>query len=286
MRIAVDDAEAAERKPPGREHRGGKTIASVERAILVLQQLAAVHPVKREQAAGRQFGPDPRHADGVFILEHVPVKRDVLALANVVELLAQARADLDRDFAGVDRRVEALAQRHQHLQLIEVGFDRRLHVGILQLAGQLFAVLRRGAMHLAERGRGRRVAFEIPELALPVGAKLGAHAALDESPAHRRRLALQLHQFVGVFGGQRVGNGSKQLRHLHDRAFQPAERRGQRQRIAGAVARGAHKALPGHARGHAADFATDIGVALGAGGEAIFFSVGGHEPRSTNVLPI
>ena len=69
--------------------------------------------------------------------EHGAVERDMLGLVDIVELLAQARADLDRDLGGVERRIEALADGKQQLQLLQIGFDRRLHVGILQLAGQL-----------------------------------------------------------------------------------------------------------------------------------------------------
>ena len=61
----------------------------------------------------------------------------MLGLALIVELLAQARGDLHHDLGGVERRIEALADREQQLQLAQIGFDRRLHVGILQLAGQL-----------------------------------------------------------------------------------------------------------------------------------------------------
>ena len=230
-----------------------------------IQSMVSKRPVDK-------LRPDFRHADRRLVLEHGAIERDVFGLAGIVEFLAQARADLDRDLVGVDRRIETLAQRQQHLQLGEIGFDRRLHVGILQLAGQRRTVERGGAMNLAERSGGGRVMFEFFEARLPVGAKFGAHAALDESPAHRRRLALQLHQFAGVFGRHRVGNGGEQLRHLHDRAFQAAERGRQRQRVTGAIRLGAEKTLAGHAGGNAADFGADFGVALGAGGEAVFFA--------------
>src|ERR1700694_4482012 len=49
MRIAVDDAIAAEGKPPGGEHRSGKTIADGERLVLVFEQPAAFEPIEREQ---------------------------------------------------------------------------------------------------------------------------------------------------------------------------------------------------------------------------------------------
>ena len=103
------------------------------------------------------------------------------------------------------RRIEPLADREQQLQLLQVGFDRRLHVGILQLAGQQRAVERAGAVHLAERSGGGRLMSKLANLLLPVGAQLGRHAALDEGPAHGRRFALQLVQFGGVFRRQRSG---------------------------------------------------------------------------------
>ncbi len=175
------------------------------------------------------------------------------------------------------RGIEALADGEEQLQLLQVGFDRRLHVGILQLAGKLCAVVRAGAVHLTERSRRRRLMLEALEFLFPAGAELGLHAPLDEGPAHRRRLALQLDQFVGVFRRQRIGNGGKQLRHLHDRPFEAAERGGKRQRIGGAAAGHTEKALPGHARSNAADLGADPRIAARAGGEAVFLAVvGGH----------
>ena len=75
----------------------------------------------------------------------------------------------------------------------------------------------------------------------PVGAKLGHHPAFDEGPAHRRRFALQFLQFGGVFRRQQIGNGRHQLRDLHQRAFEPAERRGQRARFTGTVRFATHE---------------------------------------------
>ena len=54
---------------------------------------------------------------------------------------------------------------NSHSQLPQVGFDRRLHVGILQLAGELRAVERARAMHLAERSGRRRMMLEALEFA-------------------------------------------------------------------------------------------------------------------------
>ena len=99
--------------------------------------------------------------------------------------------------------------------------------------------------------------LEAREPLLPAGAELGHHAALDEGPAHRRRFALQLLQFGGIFGRQQIGNGRHQLRDLHQRAFEPAERAGKRARLAGAVGLAAEKPPSGIARRDAADIGAD-----------------------------
>ena len=51
-------------------------------------------------------------------------------------------------------------------ELGEVGLDRRLHVRILQLGGERAAVVARRAMHLAERGRRRRLMREALRISL------------------------------------------------------------------------------------------------------------------------
>src|SRR5262249_44288378 len=82
---------------------------------------------------------------------------------------------------------------------------------ILQLAGKCSAVVGACAMHLPKRSGGGGMMLEMGETLLPVGAKLGRHAALDEGPTHRGRLALQLHQLGGIFRRQRVGDRGHEL---------------------------------------------------------------------------
>ncbi len=139
--------------------------------------------------------------------------------ALIVELLAQALAELLQNLARVDLRAETPLHGEDHAELAEIRFDRRLHVRILQLAGNRGAVRRGRAMHLPERSGGRRLVLEGLEALLPVRPELRTHAAADEGPAHRRRRRLQLLQLEGVFGRQHVGDGGGELRHLHDRAF-------------------------------------------------------------------
>ena len=201
------------------------------------------------------------------------IERDVLGLAAVIELFAHARANLLGDLAGIDRGVEPPADGEQPLQLLQIGFDRRLHVRILQLAGQQRAVERARTMHLPERSRRRGLMLEARELLFPAGAQLRHHAALDERPTHGRGFALQLLQLGGIFGRQQIRNGRHQLRDLHERTLQAAKRRRQRQRLAGAIGRAAEKPPAGIARRHATHIGADARVARGAGREAVFFRV-------------
>ena len=116
--------------------------------------------------------------------------------------------------------------------------------------------------------------LEIREFLLPVGAELGDHAALDEGPAHGRRLALQLHQLAGIFGRQRIRNGGHQLGDLHDRPLEPAERRRKLGGVPAAIEREPEQPCPGDARRHAAHIGADARIAGSAGGETIGFAVG------------
>ena len=164
--------------------------------------------------------------------------------------------------------------REDQLQLPQVRFDRRLHVRVLQLAGKITPVMGAGAMNLAERSSRSRVMLEARELLLPAGAELRAHAALDEGPAHGRRLALQLHQLGCVFRRQGIGDGGHELGHLHDRALEAPERRRELGRVLAAVEREPEQPRPGEARGDAAHIGPDARVAGGAGGETVGFAIG------------
>ena len=274
MRIAVDHAEAAERKPPGGKHRAADDVAMRERRALVLQELGAVEPIEREQPAGRELRPHVWHADQIAALEHQTIKRDVLRLAPVVEFLAHARGDFLADLRGVDHRVHAAVNGKQPVELLQVGFDSRLHVRILQLAGKRRVIERTRAMHLSERGGCGGLVLERCELLLPVRPQFGRHAPLHERPAHRRRFALQLLQFLDVFGRQQVRNGCHQLRDLHDRAFQPAECRREVRGIAPTIERKPEQPARRIARRNAAHVRPDARIARRAGRKAVSLTVG------------
>jgi ABC-type nitrate/sulfonate/bicarbonate transport system permease component len=129
-------------------------------------------------------------------------------------------------------------------------------------------------VHLAERGGRRRLVLEAREFLLPAHAELGGHAALDEGPAHRRRLALQLGKLGGIFGRQHVRDGGHELCHLHDRALEAAECGGKLHGVAAAVERESKESGAGEARRNTANVGADASVACGAGGEAVLFVVG------------
>ena len=145
-------------------------------------------------------------------------------LEVVIELLAQSRRDLAMDVAGVDAFVVALVDLEHELKLADVGLDGGSHVGVLQLARKLAAVMGPGAVDLAEgRGRGGD-RLEGRETRAPVGAELARHAALDERPAHGWRVGLKLGELGRVFTRQRLGDRRHDLRDLHQRPLEAAER--------------------------------------------------------------
>ena len=70
------------------------------------------------------------------------IERRMLRLALVIELLAHPLADLLGDLAGIDGGVHAAMEREDEFELLQIRLHGRLHVGILQLAGERLAILR------------------------------------------------------------------------------------------------------------------------------------------------
>ncbi len=281
MRVAMDYTVAAERLPPCLEHGDRQPVAGGKLVALVDEQLVAREPVEGEQAAGRELRPGARHPHLRRIGEDRPVQRDVLGFAFIVELFADARADLAGHLGGVDGRVHAAMDGEQPFELLEVGLHGGLHVRILQLAGQRRAVVGGRPMHLAERGGRGRMVLEARKPRLPVRPELGHHASLDEGPAHRRRVVLQLGEFLGVFRRQCVGNGRHQLGDLHDRTLQAAEGGGEFHRAAGAIGFATHQPSRGNPRGDPAHIGADPRIAGGTGREAVPFAIGQRQPPRT-----
>ena len=121
------------------------------------------------------------------------------------------------------------------------------------------------AVNLAERGCRRWLEIKLAEALAPAGAEFRHHPPLDEGRAHRRRLRLQLLQFGGVFRRHDIGDGGDELRHLHDRTLETAERRGELGGILGAVEIETEDAGAGDPRRDPSDIGADPGVARRAG---------------------
>ena len=175
------------------------------------------------------------------------------------------------DIARIDRLVVSAVERDGELELLQVGLDRRGHVRILQLAGQIPAILALGAVDLAKGCGSGGLVRELLKLVLPIGAQFAAHAPAHEWPAHSRGLRLQLAQFLGVAFRQRIGNGCQDLRDFHQRTFELSQGRAQIGGMPVLVEAGLEE--PGECRlsGQAADAAADGGITLDASAQARSF---------------
>ena len=191
----------------------------------------------------------------------------------VIELLADSFADFFRHFARVDDRIEAPVQREHNFKLAQIGFDGRCHVGILQFARKCCAIRRGRPVDLAERRRRRRMNVELGEPRLPIRPEFRPHPALYKRRAHRRRLALQLLQFPGIFRRQQVRDARHHLGDLHYRPLEAAECLRQGRRPAAGCAASTEKTGAGDPGGDATDIGADPGISHRARREAVGFLV-------------
>ena len=105
--------------------------------------------VHGEEAQGAQLVHRFRHADVGAVGEEAAVEAHGGGFAGVVQLLAQAIADLFERLGGIEGSLPASQKTQEGAELGEVAFNRALHLGILQLHRQGSPVERRGAMNLA-----------------------------------------------------------------------------------------------------------------------------------------
>jgi hypothetical protein len=84
-------------------------------------------------------------------------------LQLVVELVDDALADLVPDRLGVELGGDRPGEPEQHPEVLHVGADRVVDAGVLDLDGDVAAVLQRGAVDLADRGRRDRLGIELGE---------------------------------------------------------------------------------------------------------------------------
>ncbi len=284
MRVAVDDPQLDQRRPPGLEQGPGDAVAGFLVLALEGGQAATVQPVHGQQPAGRQVLRRRGHGDVVAAGEEVAVEPHGLGLALVVQLLADAGGDLDDDLAGVDGAEHLAADGQDRAQLRQVALHRALHVGILQLHGQGPAVERGGPVNLAKGGGGGGGEVEAAEPGLPVGAQFRRHPPAHEGAGHGRGVGLQLGQFGGELRRQQVGDGGEHLRHLHQRALEPAKRLLQRLGVAGADIAAGEEGVGAESGRRAAQPRPHPGEAGHPAAEPITFRVTGHatQTRASN----
>ncbi len=185
--------------------------------------------------------------------EHQPIQAHLRRFAPVIQLFAQALAEFGINVVLLDGVVHPGIERHRHAQLPQIRLHSARHIRVLQLAGDIRAVGQGGAMHLAQARRRHRLLREGGKAAAPVRPELRGHASAYEIPAHRRCVGLQLGQLFGIFRRQCVRHGGEELRHLHQRAFQPAKDGAQILCMAGPVGLHTEHPLPGQAGGNAAN---------------------------------
>ena len=158
-------------------------------------------------------------------------------------------------------------------ELRQIGLHGRLHVGILQLDGQLPPVVARALCTCPSDADAAARGVEDGECVCQSGPSSAAMRRRTKAEPIGGAWHLQLRQLPRIFGRQRVGNGRQQLRHLHDRPLEAAQRLRQGCGVAGSVALHAEKALAGHARRHRADIGADAHIARGPRREPVLFVV-------------
>ena len=148
--------------------------------------------------------------------------------------------------------------------------------GYCSLQASLRPPLPIGAMHLAERGGGGRLVLEALEARSQSGPSSAAMRRLTKFQPIGGAFACSVAQLLRIFRRQRVGHGREHLRHLHERALETAQGRGQVGRVARAIERAPQHAFAGEPRRGGADRGPDLGVAADAPGEPVALPAVGH----------
>ena len=113
-----------------------------------------------QHALARQRGHDVRHDDERVAAEDAREPALVLRLELVVELVADARADLLGGGLDVEPRRDALHQPQDQPEVLHVGPHGLGDARVLDLDRDVAPVVQPRAVDLADRGRGDRVLVE------------------------------------------------------------------------------------------------------------------------------
>ena len=151
----------------------------------------------------------------------------VVGLGQVVELLGGAVLEL------LEQRLDVETGRHgcEHLgharDLVEVAHERFARARVLDLDGDLAAVVPEGLVHLTDRRCGSRCVVELGEPRAPVVAEGLGQLLVDRRGRHGRRGVLQFGQ-RGAVGTehllrQRNLGDAQRLAELHRAALELAE---------------------------------------------------------------
>ena len=149
-------------------------------------EAVAVDPLADEHAPPREAGVHLGHVDEGVAVVGAGEGALVLGLELVVELLEDPLADLAGDRLRVQAGGERLGDPDEDAGVGQVGLERLGDAGVLDLHGDVAAVVQAGAVDLADRGGGGRLAVERREVALQ---RLPSYSASSTSTTRSQGIA-------------------------------------------------------------------------------------------------
>jgi hypothetical protein len=144
----------------------------------------------------------------------------------VVELLADAIANLVDERLRVEVLEQHRCRQHRCLHAREIGFDRVLDSGVLHLHRDGFALVCDGTVHLTDRRRRDRHRVPFDKQLLGRSAELALDHLGRKLRAHRRRVGLQLFEGLAHRLRHAVVDEAGHLAELHHHALHVPERGG------------------------------------------------------------
>src|SRR5215207_678619 len=167
---------------------------------LYVCDLHALHVLHDEQAPARQLPDHPGYDHVVPVREYPPQVRDRFGLPNEVQLKGQGPSKVVRDRLQPDPRLQARDRLEDSLQRVEVGLDEVGDARVLDLDGNLPAIVYPRAMHLRDGGGGDGLPVERGENFLRWTAQLPGHGLPDGRVRLRRDPVLERGERCGVGG--------------------------------------------------------------------------------------
>ena len=228
MRVARDAAQVLDEAEVEAEDDLAEAVARRVVAALDLLEAGADEQLGDQHAAAGEPGEDLGHERERVAAVRARDGALVLGLDLVVELLADALAQLAVQRLDVEAGREPLDQREQQREVAQVGVDRLGDARVLDLDRHRHALARDRAVDLADRRRRERLLLELGEDRGGPLAQLVAQQLLDLAERQRRDVVAQrrerLLERLALLLGQRgeVDRG-EHLPDLHGGAAQLAE---------------------------------------------------------------